>query len=321
MDELKVIKDYFPKSYNKFTKIYGLVSSNSNSKKSIDVIDTELIEYIKTYTKGLNIKVNYLKDTDINAFTIPVYIDPDLEKRSPLLSYPVFTDLYTINVLYYKLLKANVDGFTVNGITTFTHNLPNNFILEIYHTSRFFNLLSHDVRARFAVILHEIGHWHSYNPYLISSIFNLMRIFTRVIGVIAGVKLIATGEIKDIPYIIIIIILLNIIIFFSINYVSSINEENCDKFAKKLGYGEDLARANFAFNYGSNDFKSLDKEKFLKYTSQFSFKVKDFIHRILYGYPSSSKRIEIGITENILKLSLEIELKNLTASLDQLFSE
>lgn len=320
MDELKVIKDYFPKSYNKFTKIYGLVSSNSNSKKSIDVIDTELIEYIKTYTKGLNIKVNYVKDTNINAFTIPTYIDSDLDSRSPLIFYPFFSDLYQINVIYYKLLKANVDGFTSNGITTFTHNLPEKFVLETYQTSRFFSLLSQDVRARFAVTLHEIGHWHSYNPYLITSLFTLMKWILNTLGVIGGIEALIQKDKEAISYIIIIIALLNVIIFFSIHYVRSINEENCDKFAKKLGYGEDLSRAMFSFNYGSNDFNSLNKEKFLKYTSQFSFKVKDFIHRILRGYPSDQKRIEIGITENILNLSLEIELKNLTSSLDQLFS-
>lgn len=62
MDELKVIKEYFPKSYNKFTRMYGLVKIE-NAKKSIDVIDTELINYIQTYTKGLNLKVNedYIK--------------------------------------------------------------------------------------------------------------------------------------------------------------------------------------------------------------------------------------------------------------------
>lgn len=132
MDELKVIKDYFPKSYNKFTRMYGLVNSK-NVKKSIDVTDAELTDYIQTYTKGLNLKVNYIKATEVDAFTIPSYIDTDLDVRSSLISYPIINDLYTINVMYYKLLKADIDGFTSNGITTFTHNLPSGFKIGRAH--------------------------------------------------------------------------------------------------------------------------------------------------------------------------------------------
>lgn len=320
MDELKIIKDYFPKSYNKFIKIYGLVNSNSSVRKSIDVVDTELVDYIQTYTKGLNLKVNYVKDTGINAFTIPSYIDPDLDKRSILINYPIIEDLYIINVMYVKLLKANIDGFTLNGITTFTHNLPKGFILETYQTSRFLSLLSHDVRARFAVTLHEVGHWHSRNPYLISSLLTLSNALSIALGVIGIGVSILDKNYTTIPIIIAVVTVICVIIFLMINYIKSINEENCDKFAKKLGYGEDLSRAMFAFNYGSNDFNSLDKEKFLKYTNQFSFKIRDFINRITRGYPSDSKRIEIGITENILNLSLEVELKNFIAPLDRLFA-
>lgn len=320
MDELKVIKDYFPKSYNKFTRMYGLVKIE-NAKKSIDVTDAELTDYIQTYTKGLNIKVNYIKATEVDAFTIPSYIDTDLDVRSSLISYPIINDLYTINVMYYKLLKADIDGFASNGITTFTHNLPNGFVLETFQSSRFFSLLSNDIRGRFAVTLHEIGHWHSCNPYLFESIFSLIKHITRIILGGAVVGSVFFGDLWDVPILIVILAISQVLCFFMINYIRSLNEENCDKFAKKLGYGEDLSRVMFAFNYGSNDFNnSVNKEKFLKYTSQFSFKIKDFIHRLMHGYPSDGKRIEIGITENILNLSLETQLKDFVAPLDRLFA-
>lgn len=320
MDELKVIKDYFPKSYNKFINMYGLVNSNSSVKKSADVIDIELIDYIQTYTKGLNLQVHYLKNIQVNAFTIPSSIDPEFDNRSVLIDYPIIKDLYKINVLYVKLLQANIDAYTKNGIVIFTHNLPTDFVLETYQTSRFLSLLSHDVRARFAVTLHEVGHWHSYNPYLISSLVKLIGILSGIIGTIsAGIAFLSKDR-TSVTILISIVVILSVIAFFMINYIKSINEENCDKFAKKLGYGEDLARAMFSFNYGSNDFNSLNKEKFLKYTSQLSFKIKDLIHRILHGYPSDFKRIEIGITESILNLSLEVELKDIITPLDQLFA-
>lgn len=321
MNELKIIKEYFPKSYNKFIKLFGLV--NSSSKSNVSVInDLELNNFVLNHVKNLNLKVNYSKEDNVNAFTIPWDIDPNVDKNYHLTSYPILGDLYALNSVYLKLLKANIDATNVNEDLIFTHKLPSSFVLNVYQTSRFYSLLEHDLRARIAVMLHEIGHWHSVNPYIVNSILGLFRTFSYLIGIGFGIHSLTSNSGNDFKAGIVIPILLciSVIIYFSINYVRSINEANCDNFAKKLGYGEDAARAMYALAYGSNDFKELNQERFIKMTSTLGFKIKDIVYRIFHGYPSMNQRINSGITEGISLLTVEIEIKDFIKIFDNFFA-
>ena len=319
MNELKIIKDYFPSSYNKFIKLYGFV--NSSSKSNVSAInDLELNNFVSNHVKNLNLKVNYSKEVEVNAFTIPWDIDPNIDKNYHLTNYPVLGHLYALNSVYLKLLKANIDATNVNEDLIFTHKLPSTFVLNVYQTSRFYSLLEHDLRARIAVMLHEIGHWHSVNPYIVNSILGLFKTFSYLTGFGFGSYYLISGDDAKAAAIVPILLCISVIIYFSINYIKSINEANCDNFAKKLGYGEDASRAMYALAYGSNDFKELNQEKFIKMTSTFGFKIKDIIYRIFHGYPSMNKRINAGITENISLLTLEVEFKDIIKIFDRFFA-
>lgn len=320
MNELKTIKEYFPKSYNKFIKYYQY-TSNIKSRPSV-IYDKELDIFIKTHIKNLNLKVNYDKDPVGSSYTIPHSIDPNLEKNIHLLNYPILNNLYDINNVYLKLLKAKVDATAKsNGDIVFTHKLPSDFILNVYQTSGNYKLLKNDLRARVSVILHEIGHWHDVNPYIVESLLLLFNSTIYVIGLTTVINMLMS-ENETTMFLLILTILLCIqtIIYFSINYIRSINEVNCDKFVKKLNYGSDFGRAIYAFSYNSNDFNKVDIDKFNYLMNSFDSKINDFLHKILYGYPSDNKRIHSAITENILSLSFEIELKDFIKKFDDFFA-
>jgi hypothetical protein len=311
MDELKTIKEYLPKSYSKFLKLYKITSENSSPSSPSAVNDKELDQYIKDHIVNLNLKVKYEKAEYTNAFTIPYLINPDINESSWILAMPILSQIYLINKVYLKLLKANIDATgNIDGVVTFTHKLPSGFVLVAYQTSRFYSLLEHDVQARFAVMMHEVGHWHSVNPYIINSIISIFQALNAIIVIIGavGIGLLAT-----------VFLILNVIGVLAINYVRSINEENCDRFVKKVGYGPQLARAMYSFQYGSNDIADMNQDRFLQMMRKFSAKLSDFLYRIKNGYPSMDKRIEIGITEGIFDLISEVELKNLIATVDEFF--
>ena len=80
MNELKIIKEYFPKSYNKFIKYYQYTSNIES--KSLAIRDKELDIFVKTYIKNLNLRVNYDRDPLGSAYTIPHSIDLNFEKNS-----------------------------------------------------------------------------------------------------------------------------------------------------------------------------------------------------------------------------------------------
>ena len=79
MNELKIIKEYFPKSYNKFIKYYQYTSNIES--KSLAIRDKELDIFVKTYIKNLNLRVNYDRDPLGSAYTIPHSIDLNFEQK------------------------------------------------------------------------------------------------------------------------------------------------------------------------------------------------------------------------------------------------
>ena len=319
MNELKTIKEYFPKSYNKFIKYYQYTSNIES--KSLAIRDKELDIFVKTYIKNLNLRVNYDRDPLGSAYTIPHSIDLNFEKNSYLSKYPILNNLYDINNVYLKLLKAKLDATTnSNGDIIFTHNLPPDFILNVYQTSRYYKLFKNDLRARVSIILHELGHWYDVNPYIVESLLLLFKSTVYIIGLTSVANsLISNDESTSILSILSILLCIHIAIYFSINYIRSINEANCDNFAKKLGYGPDFARGMYLIAYRSTDFEKVDINKLTRLIHSLSFKIYDFIYRIFNGYPSPQDRIHSTITENILSLSFEIELKNFIKMIDDFF--
>jgi hypothetical protein len=314
MDELKTIKEYLPKSYSKFLKLYKHISEKSSSSLSSAVNDKELDRYIKDHVINLNLKVNYIKTDEIDVFTYPFLPTPELNKNRWMNDLPILSDVYKINNIYLELLKANIDATgDIDGVVTFTYKkLPSNFILSVYQTSGAYTLLKHDIQARFAIMMHEVGHWYSVNPYIATSVISILQAINIIFGIIGAVT---------IGFLVILVIVLNAIGLLIINYIDSVNEENCDRFVKKIGYGPQLARGLFNLKYGNNsNLVEMDQDRFLQIMQKFSSKLTDFLNRINYGYPSTNRRIQIGITESIFSLSLEVEFKDLITSFDNFFA-
>lgn len=314
MNELKIINDFFPKSYNKFVKLYEIHNSDSLITVKYDI---ELKNYIKSNTKNLNIFVDYVRSDEINAFTIPDSISSTY--NSSFINFPIIKELDFIVNIYFKLLKANLDAVVdSNNIITFTHNLPSDFKLKIYQTSALRKILQDNVRSRFAICLHEIGHWHNIDSYLINNIIYLLSyikiITTFYFNLVSDNLNLAEFTLK-------LLLIVLVISFFVLNYVSSINEENCDNFVIKLGYGKELSYALNKINYSHNYSSTNELHNIL---NSFNINFKEFIYRILNGYPSDGSRTQVGlanINENILDLISMINLKTLLTKFDEFFGE
>jgi Zn-dependent protease with chaperone function len=316
MNEINIIKKYFPLSSDKILNVISTQTRNLQLAKSSAEKDPELEEYILTKTRNLNLKVNLVKDAEPNAF---VMLDQLGTPNSIIASFPFIGHLYNINNQYLKLLKANIDGYVdKDGVITFTHKLPSNRTIETYQTSGLKKLLKNDVEARFAILLHEIGHLHSVNPYL----------FRSLIGIVSGLTMLSyyLVTISDDKYTethVMVMVYASIVVISSmiINYIMSINEANCDKFANKLGYGNHISRALFKMLYPNGKANESDLNEIKTLTNTFSGMVGNFITKLTTGYPSLNKRIATNINEGVMDLISNIEFENILAKFDKLFAK
>lgn len=315
MNEILTIKEYFPRSYTKFTNLYKLHTIDSLITVKYD---TELKDYIKSNTRNLNIFVDYIRSDEINAFTIPDSISYTYDLT--LTNFPIIRELDFIINIYSKLLKANLDAFVDDkNIIVFTHNLPSDFKLKIFQTSALKRILQDNVKSRFAICLHEIGHWHNIDSYLINNIIYLIS-YIKLITTIYFNLVYNNSNLADVSLKLLLITL--VVSFFVLNYISSINEQNCDNFVIKLGYGKELTYALNKMNYSY--ITNTSSNKLSNLLNSFNINFKEFIYMILNGYPSDGSRTKAGLTninENILNLISIINLKTILTKIDKFFGE
>jgi hypothetical protein len=314
MNEINIIKKYFPLSSDKILNVISTETKKFQLAKISAEKDPELEEYILTKTRNLNLKVNLVKDAEPGAFILSDQLGT---LNSSVSSFPIIGHLYDINNQYLKLLKANIDGYVdKDGVITFTHKLPSSIIIETYQTSGLKKLLKNDVEARFAFLLHEIGHLHSIHPYLfefmikfVSSLVKFGYLILTYLSYIAFNTLV-------IAYIGTVIVSTMIV-----KYILSINEANCDKFANKLGYGNHISRGLFKLVYPNSKVNDSNLNEIKTLTNTFSGMVENFITKLATGYPSLNKRIATNINEGVMDLISNIEFENILAKFDKLFAK
>ena len=290
------IEKIFSRNYSRLIKKATLIDSVQKNNIKVES-DNELKKYILDHTENLKVSISgYSGASDgplASPYTIPATIDPNLSNlKLFLISYvPVYSQLYTLFVTYRLLAKANIDGFIgPNNKIIFTHNLPKEVDIFIVQPDSFRRKFKNVVDQRFAIMLHEIGHWHSINPYATEAVFGLLKNFALVIVFLESLNNTQSLLSKEM-----IQLSLLVLIIYSLlsSYVSSINETNADKFAKKLGYGNQLAQGLYKFStyYGITSLPNPSKVDKIAYG--FEDRVSDFFERIFFGYPSMLNRLRM----------------------------
>jgi hypothetical protein len=282
------LKKIFPNNYGFLKQKIDLSKSKVTAKK-----DKELEDYFKEHTYNLPLNIHYIKSESISPFTIPILIDDNISSKEFNLTklstfLPIFGDLYKILIANRLLIQVNINGEldSSNKIIFTYNNKFNSLMIQAWQPSSYLKLFNkEDVRLRFAVMLHEIGHWVNVREYFLVDLFNILRfiIFVALVSLaVAG-----GGLLIGLP-----LALVSLTILFISHYITSLNESRCDMFVKKLGYGEYLAES---LRILGNKFTNSNLPKIENIKEEyngFSSKFNDIINRLIIGYPSIYSRIK-----------------------------
>ena len=326
----------FPKNYSRIVKKANYINSIQNNSVKIDS-DIDLKNYFLENTENSKIEVVGASlagggMVTVTPYTVPMKIDPNLSELKIILValVPVYSQLYTLFVTYRLLAKANIDAHIGKGNkVVFTHKLPREVDIYVVQPRAFLDMFPgpENVTRRFATILHEIGHWHSINPYAVNAVIGLFEIIAIfLIFANASNKTIDISHILPIEYTFNAFFIVLIGSAMIMSYINSVNEQNADKFVKKLGYGQQLAEVLYIFGkstmIGVNTLP--DPSQVSKIVLSFSDRMVDFFSRIFSGYPSLLNRIRMlkeGLyipNYNDLLLELEFEDTNKKPSMVEL---
>ena len=285
------IKYFFPMLY-------------SNLKGNIEMIfpiiaslDNEDTSYLNSKTSGLSSEIYLNNITDPNAWTIPGI-------TKPIYAQFIAVPIVNSGIIIYSimnLLKNKIDYKLVNNNLQFTTNLN-----CLMWQTRGLKTYLQDKELRYAIWLHELGHWVKFEN---GKLILLFAPFTAI-------------PIINFIAIIIIIALLRS------------NEKNADMFVKEVGYGKQLATALETIGY-----KNIDNATFLiqfsKYIEIMFTKIHDVVDTWLpvTDHPSFKSRIsnlrEDYITihghnvlyESLLQNTIYPLLKRIIEPIDKLISD
>lgn len=280
------IGKYFPNNYNFVKQNIELSKSAVKAPK-----DKELEEYFNKYTYNLPLNIHSVQSKSISPFTIPALIDTKLldnniNLNKILINAPILNDLYGLSVSNQLLLKANIDAKVDENSNKIIFTYNNNFDklkLHIFQPTGFVKLFKNkDIKLRFAIALHEIGHWVNITEYNIQSVIKILsNILIIVTSVTFGLSL----------NIIAILVGIFLIEIFILNIVSSINEHRSDMFVKKLGYGKELSESLHIVGSKLSD-NSLQSINVIKLEANtLKSNISNVVNKFLVGYPSIERRI------------------------------
>ncbi len=261
---------------------------------SVDADDTK---YLNTKISGMNTDIYLNNIVDPNAWTIPgvskvIY--------AQFLAVPIANTILLISSIL-NLLKNKIE-YKVNG-----KNLKFTTTLDcLMWQTRGLKTYVQDPELRYAIWLHEIGHWVKFEN---TTKILLLAPFTAIPG-------------------------LNLIALLIIIALMRANERKADMFVKEVGYGKELSSALEILGYGI-----VDNATFLlkvdKYIEVAFAKIHDVIDKFipLTNHPSFKTRIsdlqDTYITiygqnilyESILQDTIYPLIKKLIEPIDKLFSD
>jgi Zn-dependent protease with chaperone function len=244
------LKFTFPKSYHIFKdEVLNILDPKKNFNNSATsnhiYLNKDEINYINKKIES-NIKLliyNYSDNKHVSAFTIPGLIDKDM-----LTSFNGLSDVINCNMNLYRLnLKGEKDK---NNKIILTSKISNKILPLFIEKSLYHKITRNELMSLY---LHEIGHWINYRLYfpklLLSSIFQIQYLFLNPLLFVPSI----TGAAGLSSYLtnsafttmlfncIVLYLIIGICIASLISAIQVKNEFDSDSFAKKMGYGEELA--------------------------------------------------------------------------------
>jgi len=245
-----ILKYLFPKSHKKIAIRYFLDPSEIK-KFPISVKD---VSFFHNKTSNLKMDIRTWNTSEVNAFTIPGVSDFSKLQKS---DNPVAYAFEALKALKNKPLNAKIDG---KGKILFTG--PKNLKLQMFQTKGLEKLLSQS--QRFAVQLHEVGHWVAYEPLIpkqIMSFYSALASIPMKIGflgtIISVINQNDPGVFRIIWLASLVVVLITVIIA---NYYSRVGERGADQFVKDIQQGKSLADSLSMFEYNKTVKKS-EKER------------------------------------------------------------
>ena len=217
-------KFFFPKLHSKVKGDLSKLFPEFGKMK----INREEMARFDGKVQNLNAHIYTEASKDISAYTIPgLTVETSIRYEGLPENINVFLDGMR------ALQRMKFDGKLDRKTGKVVFNSPKNFTFLMFQTKGLENLL--DFRLRFAVQLHEIGHW------------------TRVGGVIKGRGLWDYWPLFLVPPFSIIMSIL----FLSYGRAS---EYDADMFAKEVGYGKEMQEALYVLHYGKGNKEAIRKE-------------------------------------------------------------
>ncbi|MBT3298857.1 M48 family metalloprotease [archaeon] len=227
--------------------------------------------------KNLETNIHGMSHTQPNAYTLPG-IGNKYHAQVSMFIPPVWL-LSAIIQLSRSQLKAKV----VKNKIIFNNNAKIKMLL--WQSKGIIDILGSESRALNAVYLHEIGHWVNYKPVIGAAIMNIMK--------------------KLVPALAVVFIVLNIV-------YARAAEWQADRFAKEVGYGDDLALALTKIGYTVRKDATV-LVKIGDYIRLISMKLINIVDDVLpiFSHPSMRNRVKVlqdGIVfESDLKEQLLLE--------------
>jgi len=238
------LNTYFPKSYNLLEQDIKLLY---NSKIFLDPTENK---YHNSKIKNLNLEIYVYNSKIPNAMTFPGVNDINILNNN-------LNDLYVLGLQI--LHKHPLSAVRKKDILEFKSDIKN-FKLIVFVSSGFIKLIKNP-EDRFAIILHEIGHWvHINNLLLIIKLEDIIKILTPSAFIITAAQVFNPYDTifkisTLIPYIAL------ITLKAVVNFKNQQDEYDSDLFVKQLGYSENLQNALSLLSYKKPISKINIKEK------------------------------------------------------------
>lgn len=286
--------NYLPNSYKLL---------NSEHTKLFDrklIQDHNELNYYKSKIKNLDLDVFIINDPSPNAFTIP-----GIDNISLLKSDPVEYQSLGLNVLLRHPLSANLNN---QNQIIFNSSIKNFKILVFIHSGLMKKIKNID--DRFAVILHEIGHWvHIKNLLNGSDYLNIL--LSYLINPLHYSLILTTHFNITQHFYFLINFLIRTVLITIINIKNRQNEYDADSFVKQVGYSKNLQNALSLLDY-EKDLKKVsieDKDSWL-------INFLDIVSMLFidHSHPPTHKRI-LSLQES-LELNLFDKFMDLLKSID-----
>ena len=266
--KLLSLKTYFPLSYN----LLNSEHSTLFGKKLIYNIDET--NYYKSKIKNLDLDVFIINDSSPNAFTIP-----GLNDISLLKSNSIDSQIIGLDFLSKHPLSANV---TSSGIIKFNSDIENFKVLVFLNSGLFKRIPNID--QRFAILLHELGHWVYIKELISSNIFETILNILRPVFYTSFVS----EMFYDTKILTFILGVIKIALVALVNSKNRQNEYDADKFVKDMHYGLQLQHALSLLEY-KKDLSKVNIDDKNTFLSNFS----DIASMLFFNHthPPTHKRI------------------------------